>query len=77
MEIDEFQFNFSATEKPHVQNDTVVLSRKFLHDAEMKLAISYALAQSTKLSVRERAGAWGCACVTGGWGARSGGEAGD
>lgn len=45
MEVDEFQFNFSAMEKPHVQNDTVVLSHKFLLDAEMKLAISYALAQ--------------------------------
>lgn len=32
IEIDEFQFNFSATEKPHVQNDTVTLHRKYTTD---------------------------------------------
>ena len=53
IEIDEFQFHFSATEKPHVQNDTVTLHRKYTTDHKMKLAISYALSQSVKLSVYE------------------------
>lgn len=35
IEIDEFQYNFSVTEKPHVQNDTVTLSKKFIHDHEV------------------------------------------
>ncbi|MEW5308059.1 MAG: hypothetical protein WDW38_000046 [Sanguina aurantia] len=50
----EFQFNYSALEKPHVQNDTVTLHRRYAQSAKMKLAISYALAQSTKLSVYEK-----------------------
>lgn len=29
VEVDEFQYNFTATEKPHVQNDTVTLARRF------------------------------------------------
>ena len=98
MEIDEFEYNFSATEKPHVRNDTVTLHRRFARDhkvmhsccccrhccpsplppyqhpvlvpcrsllpshtppspdllpSQMKLAISYALSQSAKLSVYE------------------------
>ncbi|GAX76442.1 hypothetical protein CEUSTIGMA_g3887.t1 [Chlamydomonas eustigma] len=52
-EIDEFEFNFSTTEKPHVNNDTVTLNKKFVKDHQMKLAISYAMSQSTKLSVYE------------------------
>ena len=51
VETDEFQFNFTTTEKPHVQNDTVTLHKRFAQDHKMKLAISYALAQSTELSV--------------------------
>ncbi|GAX81129.1 hypothetical protein CEUSTIGMA_g8563.t1 [Chlamydomonas eustigma] len=54
IEIDEFEYNFSATEKPHVRNDTVTLHRRFARDHKMKLAISYALSQSAKLSVYER-----------------------
>lgn len=51
VETDEFQYNFTITEKPHVQNDTVTLHKRLAQDHKMKLAISYALAQSTKLSV--------------------------
>jgi len=53
-ELDEFQYNFSVTEKPHVQNDTVTLHKRYMKEHKMKLAISYALAQSTKLSVYEK-----------------------
>jgi len=54
VEVDEFQYNFTTTEKPHVQNDTVTLARRYVLDHKMKLAVSYALAQSTKLSVYEK-----------------------
>lgn len=54
IESDKFQFNYSAIEKPHIQNDVVTLHRRFAQDRKMKLAISYALAQSTKLSVYEK-----------------------
>lgn len=54
VESDKFQFNYSAIEKPHIQNDVVTLHRRFAQDHKMKLAISYALAQSTKLSVYEK-----------------------
>jgi hypothetical protein len=29
VETDEFQYNFTTTEKPHVQNDTVTLHRRY------------------------------------------------
>ena len=32
IEIDEFEYNFSATEKPHVRNDTVTLHKRFARD---------------------------------------------
>ncbi|KAL6757794.1 hypothetical protein V8C86DRAFT_2613487 [Haematococcus lacustris] len=54
VETDEFQYNYTTAEKPHVQNDTVTLHKRFAQDHKMKLAISYALAQSTKLSVYEK-----------------------
>eukprot|EP00878_Enallax_costatus_P019516 GHUV01020590.1.p1 GENE.GHUV01020590.1~~GHUV01020590.1.p1 ORF type:complete len:327 (+),score=56.52 GHUV01020590.1:1601-2581(+) len=54
MEVDQFEFNYSSLEKPHIQNDTVTLHRKAAKDHQVKLAISYALAQSTKLSLHER-----------------------
>mmetsp|Transcript_22848 Transcript_22848/g.58202 ORF Transcript_22848/g.58202 Transcript_22848/m.58202 type:complete len:461 (-) Transcript_22848:496-1878(-) len=54
VETDEFQYNFTTTEKPHVQNDAVTLHKRYANDHKMKLAVSYALAQSTKLSVYEQ-----------------------
>lgn len=54
VEVDQFEFNYSLLEKPHIQNDTVTLHRKAAKDHQIKLAISYALAQSTKLSLHER-----------------------
>ena len=32
MEVDEFEYNFSATEKPNVRNDTVTLHKRFARD---------------------------------------------
>ncbi|KAI8464476.1 MAG: hypothetical protein J3K34DRAFT_440276 [Monoraphidium minutum] len=54
MEIDQFEFNVTSTEKPHIVNDVVTLHRRAARDARVKLAISYALSQSTKLSLYER-----------------------
>ena len=34
-EVDEFEFNFSSTEKPHVKNDTVTLNKKDAGDHEV------------------------------------------
>ncbi|GIL66175.1 hypothetical protein Vafri_19780 [Volvox africanus] len=53
-EVDEFQYCYSHEKQQHVQNDTVTLHRRYAQDYKMKLAISYALAQSTKLSVYEK-----------------------
>jgi uncharacterized Rmd1/YagE family protein len=50
----QFEFNYSSREKPHIQNDTVTLHRRAARDVNVKLAISYALAQSTKLSLHEK-----------------------
>ncbi|KAG2432440.1 hypothetical protein HXX76_008786 [Chlamydomonas incerta] len=54
IEVDEFQFCFGHEKQQHVQNDTVTLHRRYAQDYKMKLSISYALAQSTKLSVYEK-----------------------
>ncbi|KIY91970.1 hypothetical protein MNEG_15993 [Monoraphidium neglectum] len=54
MEIDQFEFNVTSAEKPHIQNDVVTLHRRAAKDHRVKLAISYALSQSTKLSLYER-----------------------
>jgi uncharacterized Rmd1/YagE family protein len=54
VEVDEFQFNYSSQERPHIQNDSVTLPRRTAADHRTKLAISYALAQSTKLSIYEQ-----------------------
>eukprot|EP00798_Chlamydomonas_sp_ICE-L_P001524 gene1524-32899_t len=53
LERDEFQFNFSVAEKPNVKNDTVTLNQRFVKNHKMKLAITYGLAQSSKLSIYE------------------------
>ncbi len=54
VEVDEFTFNYSTLERPHIANDTVTLHRRAGRDHKVKLAISYALSQSTKLSMHER-----------------------
>ncbi|KXZ47725.1 hypothetical protein GPECTOR_33g607 [Gonium pectorale] len=52
-EKDEFVFNLSGSEPPHIQNDTITINRRQATDHQVRLAISHALAQSTKLSVYE------------------------
>lgn len=52
-EVEEFAFNFSPTEKPHIQNDTFTINGRLDGDAMVKLSISHALAQSTKLAIYE------------------------
>ncbi|EFJ48922.1 hypothetical protein VOLCADRAFT_90235 [Volvox carteri f. nagariensis] len=52
-EKDEFTFNISVSEPPHIQNDTITINRRQATDYQVRLAISHALAQSTKLSVYE------------------------
>ena len=46
---DEFQYNYAANEKAHIQNDTVTIDYRLSRNHEIKIAISHALAQSTKL----------------------------
>ncbi|EFN59105.1 hypothetical protein CHLNCDRAFT_137893 [Chlorella variabilis] len=53
IEVDEFQFHYSLSEKPHIQNDTITINYRLRNDHLIKLSISHALAQSAKLSVYE------------------------
>eukprot|EP00877_Chromochloris_zofingiensis_P008596 jgi/Chrzof1/3990/Cz13g16090.t1 len=53
VEIDQFEFNYSAHEPPSMQNDTITVNRRQAADHQVKLAICHALAQSTKLCVYE------------------------
>jgi hypothetical protein len=50
----QFQFVVDPSSKPHIANDLVSLHRKAAKDRRTKLAISYALSQSTKLSMYEK-----------------------
>ena len=52
-ELDQFQFHYMANEKPHIQNDTITINHRLSNDHRIKLSISHALAQSTKLCVFE------------------------
>ena len=52
-EMDEFQFHYVANERPHIQNDTITINHRLSTDHRIKLSISHALAQSTKLCVFE------------------------
>jgi Uncharacterised ACR, YagE family COG1723 len=47
------QFHYTASEKPHIQNDTITISTRLAGDHLIKLSISHALSQSTKLCVFE------------------------
>ncbi|KAG1665102.1 hypothetical protein FOA52_007793 [Chlamydomonas sp. UWO 241] len=53
IEINEFEFNLSATEPPHIKNDVVTINKRQAMDHQLRLAISHALAQSVKLSLYE------------------------
>ena len=52
-ERDEFQFHYTASERPHIQNDMITIHHRFANDHLIKLSISHALSQSTKLCVFE------------------------
>ena len=52
-EKDEFQFHYTASERPHIQNDMITIHHRFAADHLIKLSISHALSQSTKLCVFE------------------------
>lgn len=45
LEIDEFQFHYTASERPHIQNDTITINHRFANDHIIKLSISHALSQ--------------------------------
>ncbi|KDD75005.1 YagE family hypothetical protein [Helicosporidium sp. ATCC 50920] len=53
VELDECAFQTTRTEKPHIQNDCFTIGHRAAGDYLLKLSISHALAQSTKLSVYE------------------------
>lgn len=53
IEVDEFAYHYAVSEKPHIQNDTITINYRLANDPTIKLSISHALAQSTKLSVYE------------------------
>lgn len=53
-ETDEFEYHYSAHEKPNIQNDVVTLNHKMAGDPLIKVAIAHALAQSTKLCIYEQ-----------------------
>lgn len=53
VEIDEFEYHYSGTERPNMKNDVVTLSLTMAGDPKVKLSIAHALAQSTKLCVYE------------------------
>ncbi|KFM27910.1 Sporulation protein RMD1 [Auxenochlorella protothecoides] len=53
IEVDEFNFHYTVHEKPHIQNDTFTINYRLAKDHLLKLSISHALAQSTKLTVYE------------------------
>lgn len=49
----EFLFVYTSNEKPHIQNDVFTINYRYANDHLVKLSVSHALAQSTKLSVYE------------------------
>jgi uncharacterized Rmd1/YagE family protein len=53
VEVDEFLFHYTMSERPHIQNDVFTINYRYAGDHLVKLSVSHALAQSTKLSVYE------------------------
>lgn len=51
LEVDEFLFVYTSNERPHIQNDVFTINYRYANDHLVKLSVSHALAQSTKLSV--------------------------
>jgi len=53
VEDDEYTVLYSAQETPKIANDTITMGLAMMKNAQVKKAISYALGQSTKLSIFE------------------------
>jgi uncharacterized Rmd1/YagE family protein len=53
VEVEEFLYHYTSNEKPHIQNDVFTINYRYAGDHLVKLSVSHALAQSTKLSVYE------------------------
>jgi len=53
VEVDEFEYQYSGTERPNMKNDIVTLSLGMAGDSSVMLSIAHAMAQSTKLCVYE------------------------
>lgn len=54
VQIDQLEFVYSRTSPPEIHNDTISISLRQATDHRIKMAISHALAQSSKLSVYEK-----------------------
>ncbi|PRW58617.1 Sporulation RMD1 isoform B [Chlorella sorokiniana] len=52
-ETDRMRVQYTSAPKHHIENDLLALHYRFADDPQVKLAISFALAQSTKLSLLE------------------------
>jgi len=53
VQVEELGVVFSSDQPPHIQNDCITISKRDAHDHAIKLAVSHALAQSSKLLVYE------------------------
>eukprot|EP00198_Chlamydomonas_reinhardtii_P003608 XP_001692944.1 predicted protein [Chlamydomonas reinhardtii] len=53
-QVEELLFVYSRDAKPHISNDTFTIDIRQAADHKVKMAISHALAQSSKLAVYER-----------------------
>ena len=52
-ERDVFKYKYNTNEKSHIQNDTITIHRANNTNEKIKMAISHALAQTTKLTIFE------------------------
>lgn len=52
-EVDRMRVRYTSAPKHHIENDQLALHYRYAEDPQIKLALSFALAQSTKLSVLE------------------------
>ena len=53
VETEDFEFRYTSTTKPNIANDCITLDVRSASNHGLKQAISYAIAQSTKLGTYE------------------------
>lgn len=53
IEVDELRMHYSPHKTPQLRDDTIIMWRRFRDDVLMKVGVSIALAQSTRISVQE------------------------